>query len=106
MAEVVMSNPDDLTSENCNGNKAVNVCNYPRWTINKVANCANRNKENKKNQQSNKKKTKGNTAIPYLIGKSKKISQIFLKNKNKVNVEKLLVRPKDKSNKQEICGPI
>ena len=114
-AEVVTTDPDDLKLEKSHVNKALKICNYPRWAINKVVKCLNKNKLNKDNkmkQPSTKKETKGNIVIPYLKGKSEKMKRIFQKQKINVcfkphrTLRQLLARPKDKSNKQELCGPI
>ena len=111
-AEVVTTDPDDLKLEKSHVNKALKICNYPRWAINKVAKSLNKNKDNKKKQPSTKKETKGSIVIPYLKGKSEQMKRIFKKHKINVcfkphrTLRQLLVRPKDKSNKQEICGPI
>ena len=38
---MVTTDPDDLKSEKSHVNKALEVCKYPRWAINKVAKCLN-----------------------------------------------------------------
>ena len=109
---MVTTDPDDLKLEKSHVNKAIKICNYPRWAIKKVAKSLNKNKDNKKKQPSTMKETKGNLVIPYLKGKSEQMKRIFQKHKINVcfkphrTLRQLLARPKDKSNKQEICGPI
>ena len=78
-AEVVTTDPNDLKLEKSHVNKALKICNYPRWAINKVANSLNKNKDNKKKQPSTKKETKGSIVIPYLKGKSEQMKRVKLK---------------------------
>ena len=42
-AEVVTTDPDDLKLDKSHVNKALKICNYPRWAINKVAKSLNKN---------------------------------------------------------------
>ena len=72
-AEVVTTDPDDLNLEKSHVNKALKICNYPQWAINKVAKSQNKNKDNKKKQPSTKNETKGSIVVPYLKGKSEQM---------------------------------
>ena len=45
---MVTTDPDDMKSVKSHVNKALEVCNYRRWSINKVAKRLNKNKGNKK----------------------------------------------------------
>ena len=74
---MVTTDPDDLKSEKNHVNKALEVCNYPRWAIDKVAKRLNKNKDNKKQQPSTNKEPKGNIVIQYLKGKSEQMKRFF-----------------------------
>ena len=63
-------------------------------------------------RQLEKKDSKGSVVLPYIKNKADKMKRIFKKHKINVcfkpyrTLRQMLVRPKDKTDKSEICGPV
>ena len=111
------SDPEDLKDEIKHVNNSLKRCHYPEWAIRKVTKSLSMSKEERDKKKQEQRKSgqgtyKSTVVMPYQRGKSEHIRRIF--QRHKVNVcfrpqrtlRQILVHPKDKPNKQEICGPI
>ena len=111
-AGAIISDPTELTKEIKHVNDALKKCHYPDWALKKTEkSIANPNKSKGKKRY-NKADQKGSVVMPYVKGTSETLRRIF--NKHKVNVcfkphqtlKQMLVHPKDKTKKSEVCGAI
>ena len=111
-AEVVTSDKKDLKNEIVHLNKALKTCNYPEWAIKKVAKHMKDKKEKSRRNLTEKKDSNGSVVLPYIKNKADKMKRIFTKHKMNVffkpyrTLRQMLVRPKYKTDKSEICGPV
>ena len=88
------------------------MCKYPKWAIRKVTKNISKKKDKIKKAVSGKKDSNGSIVLPYIKGKAETLKRVF--NKHKIHVcfkphqtlRQILVHPKDKTKKEEVCGPI
>ena len=106
------SEKKDLKSQRQYVNKALSVCKFPKWAIRKVAKNINKKKDKTKKAISGKKDSNGSIVLPYIKGKAETLKRVFKKHKINVcfkpyqTLRQILVHPKDKTKKEEVCGPI
>ena len=111
-AEVDTSDKKDLKNEIVHLNKALKTCNYLEWAIKKVAKHMKDKKEKSRRNLTEKKDSNGSVVLPYIKNKADKMKRIFTKHKINVcfkpycTLRQMLVCPKDKTDKREICGPV
>ena len=111
-AEAITSDPTELSKEITHVNDALKKCNYPDWALTKTAKSLSNNSKTKGKKRYNKTDQKGSVVMPYVKGTSETLRRVF--NKHKVNVcfkphqtlKQMLVHPKDKTKKSEVCGAI
>ena len=112
-ATAVTSDPNELNSERQHINKALRRCHYPEWAIGKGSNWVKgQTSKEKRKPRSDGSVSKGSVIMPYVKGTSEVLRRVF--NKHNINVcfkphrtiRQILVHPKDKAKKSEICGPI
>ena len=112
-ADSVITDLTDKEEEKSHINSALEKCGYPKWSFDKVSKrkeLANAKKGNSKDN--NGKVSKGQVVLPYVKGTSEALRRIFNSYgvracfKPTQTLRQLLVSPKDKTDKQNITGPV
>ncbi|XP_071959560.1 uncharacterized protein [Antedon mediterranea] len=114
-ADTIVSEEKDKKHELEHIRKALKICNYPKWSVDRVVNKRKEQKSINKSEERQRKemeKMKAHIGIPYIHGISEKIRRTFAK--HKVNTffipsNKLkngLVHPKDRIKTEDMCGVI
>jgi len=108
-AETLVSRPEDKVKEIAHIKKVLTVNGYKRWAFH-IPQKTERTKD--KDSKGEQKSTKYPVCLPYVSGVTEKVQRIF--GKYEVNsylkpyntLKSLLVRPKDKPQKEKMCGVV
>jgi hypothetical protein len=108
-ANTVISDPEDQQKEVLHVNGALGRCGYPKWALSKA-------KEGRKHQGKEKndpnRKSKTSVTLPYIAGLTEEAKRIFQSynvnvcTKPTETLRQMLVSPKDKLAKDQVCGPV
>jgi hypothetical protein len=109
-AKSIISEPGDLKEELEYVNTALKRCNYPDYVLKSTEKLEKINVENTEKRVTRTCEKKSGVVLPYIKGTSDCLRGIF--KKHKVNVafrphrtlRQMLVHPKDKTKKGDICG--
>jgi hypothetical protein len=112
-AKSIISEEQDLNLEMQHVSQALTKCHYPEWALKKGREQAIKPKSDTESKRvPGQAKSKGNVVLPYIQGTSEQLRRAFLKHKISVSFKphktlgQLLVHPKDKPDKKDICGLI
>ena len=114
--DAIVTEPADATEEEKNIQKALTACGYPRWTFKRVRQQIDMKKaqpnSTKPGKKSKERKSRGHVTIPYMKGLSERLSRIMrsynigTSYKPHTTIRQLLVHPKDKVDKERVCGTV
>ena len=110
-AKTIVSEQEDKDLEVSHVNSALKTCGYPKWAITRAIKPKVNTETQNRGQRNSNQRTRS-VPIPYIGGLSDRLQRTFKARginsyvRPQNTLRQLLCQPKDKTDKEDICGPV